>query len=118
LIKDERLLMCNVKGKGIVIFTGCSHAGAVNASKHALELANMAAEKAGTEKVPLYAVMGGYHLTGPNEAMIEEKIRDFKEMDVKVFMAGHCSGWRVKFALEREMPERLCPSTVGMKFTL
>lgn len=33
LIKDERLLMCDVKGKGIVVFTGCSHAGAVNASK-------------------------------------------------------------------------------------
>ena len=110
MIADERLLMCNVKNKGVVVFTGCSHAGAVNASKHALELAG--------GKVPLYAVMGGYHLTGPNEAMIEDTVKDFKKLDAKVFLAGHCSGWRVKFALEREMPGRLAPSTVGTKFTL
>lgn len=114
LIVDERLLMCNVKGKGLVVFTGCSHAGAVNASKHALELA----EKSAGEKVPLYALMGGYHLTGPNEAMIEDTIKDFKELDTKIFLAGHCSGWRVKYAIEREMPGRLAPSTVGTKFTL
>lgn len=114
LIRDERLLMCNVKGKGVVVFTGCSHAGAVNACKHALELA----EKAAGEKVPLYAVMGGYHLVGPNEAMIEETVKDFKELDAQVYLAGHCSGWRVKFAIEREMPGRLAPSTVGARFVI
>ena len=35
------------------MFTGCSHAGVVNASKHAVELGGGA---------PLYAVMGGFHL--------------------------------------------------------
>jgi 7,8-dihydropterin-6-yl-methyl-4-(beta-D-ribofuranosyl)aminobenzene 5'-phosphate synthase len=114
LILDERLLMCNVKNKGIVVFTGCSHAGAVNACLHALTLA----EKAAGEKVPLYAVMGGYHLTGPNEAMIEDTVKDFTELDAKVFLAGHCSGWRVKYAIEREMPGRLAPSTVGMRFNM
>ena len=114
LIRDERLLMCNVKGKGVVVFTGCSHAGAVNACKHAVELA----EKAAGEKVPLYAVMGGYHLVGPNEAMVEETVRDFKELDAKVYLPGHCSGWRVKYAIEREMPGRLAPSTVGTRFVI
>lgn len=110
MIRDERLLMCNIKGKGIIVFTGCSHAGAVNACKNALELAG--------GQVPLYAVMGGYHLTGPNEAMIEDTVKDFKDLDAKIFLAGHCSGWRVKFAIEREMPGRLAPSTVGMKFNM
>ena len=110
MIADERLLMCKVKDKGLVVFTGCSHAGAVNACKHALQLAG--------GNVPLYAVMGGYHLTGPNEAMIEETVKDFKELDAKIFLAGHCSGWRVKFAIEREMPGRLAPSTVGTKYTI
>lgn len=114
LITDERFLMCNVRDKGVVVFTGCSHAGAINASKHALELA----ERAAPGKARLYSIAGGYHLTGPNEAMIEETVADFKKLDAKIFLAGHCSGWRVKFALEREMPGRLAPSTVGMKFTL
>lgn len=91
------------------MFTGCSHAGAVNASKHALELAGGA--------VPLHAVVGGYHLTGPNEAQIAETVADFKTLDPAVLLAGHCSGWRVKFEIEREMPGRLAPSFVGCKYT-
>ncbi|TVY39104.1 hypothetical protein LSUB1_G001886 [Lachnellula subtilissima] len=35
---DERFLMCNMKGKGIVMFTGCSHRGVVNASRNAVDL--------------------------------------------------------------------------------
>ncbi len=59
-ITDEQFLMCNLKGKGIVVFTGCSHGGVINASRHAVELLD--------GKVPLYAVLGGYHLVGEQEA--------------------------------------------------
>ncbi|TVY87222.1 hypothetical protein LAWI1_G005310 [Lachnellula willkommii] len=57
---DERFLMCNVKGtkalrKGIVMFTGCSHRGLVNASRNAVGLLG------GT--VPLHAVLGGVATT-------------------------------------------------------
>ena len=55
-ILDERFLMCRVQGKGIVLFTGCSHGGVINASRHAVELAG--------DEVPLYAVLGGFHLVG------------------------------------------------------
>ncbi|KNG82106.1 metallo-beta-lactamase superfamily protein [Aspergillus nomiae NRRL 13137] len=37
LISDERFLMCNLKDKGLVLFTGCSHAGVVNCSRHAVD---------------------------------------------------------------------------------
>src|SRR5436190_5201036 len=35
LIMDERFVAVNVKGKGLVVFTACSHAGVVNVLKHA-----------------------------------------------------------------------------------
>jgi len=60
--------------------------------------------------------MGGYHLSGPNEPMIQETVADFKKLDPKVLVAGHCSGWRVKFEIEKEMPGRLAPSFVGSKY--
>ena len=54
---DERFLAVNVKDKGImVVFTACSHAGVVNVLRHAAEV---------FEGIPLYAVMGGFHLAGP-----------------------------------------------------
>ncbi|KAI1621248.1 beta-lactamase-like protein [Exophiala viscosa] len=108
LILDERFLMCNIKGKGVVVFTGCSHAGVVNVAKHALQLA-------GTEK--LHAVIGGYHLVGPNEAWLKPTIADLKELNPDILMPGHCSGWRAKVEIENTMPGRLAPSVVGTKFS-
>ncbi|KAJ9498282.1 hypothetical protein H2202_006433 [Exophiala xenobiotica] len=108
LIRDERFLMCNVKGRGIVVFTGCSHAGVVNVAKHALELGG---------KTPLHAVIGGYHLVGPNEAFVKQTVADLKELDPDILMPGHCSGWRAKVEIESVMPGKLAPSTVGTKFS-
>jgi len=92
-----------------VVFTGCSHAGVVNVTKNALEMGGSA---------PLYAVVGGYHLVGPNEALIEETIADIKGLNPHILMPGHCSGWRAKNEIERVMPGKLAPSTVGTQFVL
>ena len=92
------------------MFTGCSHAGVVNATKHALEL--------GGGSTPLYAVIGGYHLVGPNEAYIKDTVDELKSLNPRVLMPGHCSGWRAKYEIERVMPGRLAPSTVGTQFVL
>ena len=99
-----------LSGKGLVVFTGCSHAGVVNVSKHALQLSN--------GSVPLYAVIGGYHLVGPNEPQIQETVRDLKQLDPQLLMPGHCSGWRAKLEIDKMMPGRLAPSTVGTLFAL
>ncbi len=78
--------------------------------KHALELTG------GT--VPLHAVVGGYHLVGPNEAWIKDTVAELKSLDPKILMPSHCTGWRAKFEIEKVMPGRLAPSTVGTKFVL
>ena len=92
------------------MFTGCSHAGVVNASRHALELGDGA---------PLYAVMGGFHLADAEPATIESSAQDLKALDTKVLLTGHCTGWRAKFELQRIFPSgSLVPSFVGSKFVL
>jgi 7,8-dihydropterin-6-yl-methyl-4-(beta-D-ribofuranosyl)aminobenzene 5'-phosphate synthase len=127
LIKDERYLMVNLKGelnispgspiiankeqdRGLVVFTGCGHAGVVNTATDALAVAK--------GDVPLYAVMGGFHLADAEAPQIESSVRDLKNLGVKLLFPGHCSGWRVKYQIEKEMPGCLAPSTVGTKFTL
>ena len=92
------------------MFTGCSHAGVVNASKHAVKLAT------GT---PLYAVMGGFHLADADATQIEATAQDLKELGPKVLLTGHCTGWKAKFELQKEMPAgSLVPSFVGSKFAM
>jgi 7,8-dihydropterin-6-yl-methyl-4-(beta-D-ribofuranosyl)aminobenzene 5'-phosphate synthase len=94
--------------KGIVMFTGCSHAGVVNASRHAVELAG---------ETPLFAVVGGFHLADAEQPQIESSIRDLQALKPKLLLPGHCTGWKAKYEIEKHMPGMLAPCTVGTKFT-
>ncbi|KAI9371186.1 cytochrome P450 [Aspergillus egyptiacus] len=108
-IADERFVMCNVKG--IVVFTGCSHAGVVNCTQHAVELAG--------KSIPLHAVVGGFHLATSETSQIESTIKDLLRLDPAVLLPGHCTGWRAKFAIEKRRPGMLVPcSTVPVMIFL
>jgi 7,8-dihydropterin-6-yl-methyl-4-(beta-D-ribofuranosyl)aminobenzene 5'-phosphate synthase len=109
-LRDERYLAVHVKGKGIVVFTMCSHAGVVNVLTDAREVFG---------GVPLYAVMGGFHLAGRTvEPAIPETIRDLMGFGLKRIVPAHCTGWRAFTALTRACDESvLIPSAVGRKFT-
>ncbi|CRL20745.1 Beta-lactamase-like [Penicillium camemberti] len=109
VILDERSLICNLKGKGLVVFTGCSHAGVVNTTKHAFELTG--------GSVPVHAVVGGFHLATSDADQIQNTVADLKRLDPAVLMPGHCSGWRAKFAIEKHIPGSLVPCTVGSRIT-
>ncbi|KAK8055557.1 hypothetical protein PG993_000784 [Apiospora rasikravindrae] len=110
LIMDERFVMCNLKGKGLVVFTGCSHAGVVNVSRHAVRL--------GGGGVPLYSVVGGYHLADASPEKMEKSITDLKALKPEILMPGHCTGWRFKVRIENEMPGHMAPIFGGTKYEL
>jgi 7,8-dihydropterin-6-yl-methyl-4-(beta-D-ribofuranosyl)aminobenzene 5'-phosphate synthase len=96
--------------KGLVLFTGCSHAGIINCALHALTLTN--------NTLPLYAIVGGYHLADAEPSVTEATVEKLKELGVKVLVAGHCTGWRAKFEIEKRMPGCLVPSFVGIKTSI
>jgi 7,8-dihydropterin-6-yl-methyl-4-(beta-D-ribofuranosyl)aminobenzene 5'-phosphate synthase len=109
LLMDERFLMVNVEGKGLVVFTACSHAGVVNVLKHARDCADGA---------PVHAVMGGFHLAGPNEEIISETVAALSEFHLKTIAAGHCTGWRAVVALADAFGDGVIdPSVVGKRYT-
>lgn len=109
LIMDERFVAVNVAGKGMIVFTACSHAGVVNVLKHA---------KTCFGDVPLHAVVGGLHLSGTNERIIPETVEELRTFDPSVIAAGHCTGWRAMTALANAFgDQRLVPLSVGKRFT-
>ncbi|MEM1581394.1 MAG: MBL fold metallo-hydrolase [candidate division WOR-3 bacterium] len=70
-IWDERAIIINVKQKGLVILTGCSHAGIVNTILYAQHL---------TCVKSVYAVLGGFHLAGKEfEERINQTIEEIKK---------------------------------------
>jgi 7,8-dihydropterin-6-yl-methyl-4-(beta-D-ribofuranosyl)aminobenzene 5'-phosphate synthase len=106
---DERFLSVNVKSKGLLVFTACSHAGVINVLTHA---------RACFPAVPLYAVAGGFHLSGPNEPIIPETVEAVKEFGLRVIAAGHCTGWRAVTALMNVFGDSIVdPSVVGKRYT-
>lgn len=108
LLIDERFLMAHVEGKGLVVFTACSHAGVVNVLKHAREIAGGA---------PIHAVVGGFHLAGANEKIIPETIAALLELNPHTIAAGHCTGWRAIVALANACGAGvLDPSVVGKRY--
>lgn len=105
LLMDERCVAFNVKGQGLVTLSACSHAGVVNVLKHVQDVYH------GT---PLHTVLGGLHLSGTNERIIPETVRDLGTFGLTTIAAGHCTGWRGMSALMSAFgDERLAPLAVG-----
>jgi 7,8-dihydropterin-6-yl-methyl-4-(beta-D-ribofuranosyl)aminobenzene 5'-phosphate synthase len=110
LIMDERYLAVHVRDKGLVVLTGCSHAGIVNVLTHAREAFG---------GVPLHAVMGGLHLSGAGpEAIIADTVKDLGRFGLRRIVPAHCTGWRAVTALVAAFGERaVVPGAVGKRFT-
>ncbi|HXU57126.1 MAG TPA: MBL fold metallo-hydrolase [Verrucomicrobiae bacterium] len=108
LIMDERSVAVNVRGKGLVVFTACSHAGVVNVLHHARE--SFPGEA-------VHAVLGGFHLSGTNERVIPQTVEALRGFDLKVIAAAHCTGWRAVTALSNAFGEAVVPASVGKLYS-
>jgi 7,8-dihydropterin-6-yl-methyl-4-(beta-D-ribofuranosyl)aminobenzene 5'-phosphate synthase len=105
---DERFAAINVAGKGLVVFTACSHAGVINVLRHA---------RASFADVKLHAVLGGLHLAGANEKIIPDTVAALHDFDLATIAAGHCTGWRAITALATAFGDaKLAPLAVGKRY--
>ncbi|MGD0073602.1 MAG: MBL fold metallo-hydrolase [Candidatus Binataceae bacterium] len=110
LIHDDQAVVVNLKGKGLVVLTGCGHAGAINTIRHAQKLT-------GVQRV--HAVMGGFHLSGAIfEPIIGPTVAALKEIGPQMVVPAHCTGWRATHAIAREFPNAFVQNSVGTRFVL
>ena len=110
LILDDQAVIIHVQNKGLVVLTGCGHAGIVNIVRYACKLT-------GVNEV--YAVLGGFHLGGPLfEPVIPPIVRALAEMAPAVIVPAHCTGWRATHALAAALPESFVQNSVGTRFEL
>jgi 7,8-dihydropterin-6-yl-methyl-4-(beta-D-ribofuranosyl)aminobenzene 5'-phosphate synthase len=110
LVLDDQALIVDIRGKGLLVITGCGHAGIVNICRYAQRL---------TKQRPLYAVMGGFHLNGPLfEPLIPRVLDDLEALAPAVIVPAHCTGWRAQHAMGARFREAFIPNTVGTRFEL
>jgi len=105
---DDQGVAVKVKGKGLVVIGGCSHAGIINTVKHAQKVAGMDA---------VHAVLGGFHLTGPVfEPVIGPTIEEMKKIGPDFVVPMHCTGWKAINQFAQEMPEQFVLNSVGTTY--
>ena len=110
LILDDQALVVHVRGRGLLVLTGCGHAGAVNIARYACRLS-------GVDR--LDALLGGFHLTGPAfEPVIEPTIAALTEFSPSLIVPAHCTGWRAQHRLAAALPDAFVPNAVGTTYTL
>ncbi len=107
-ILDDQGVAINVRGKGLVVLGGCSHAGIINTIKHAQKVSK-------TNRV--HAVLGGFHLTGPLfEPIIGRTIKEMKKLQPAFVVPMHCTGWKAINQFAVEMPEQFLLNSVGTTY--
>lgn len=108
MIRDDQALVAHVRGQGLVVLSGCSHAGAINVLRHASRL---------TGVTRIHAFVGGMHLTGGLfEPVIGPTISDLEALAPDWVIAGHCTGFAALAELVRRMPGQFLPSSVGSTY--
>jgi 7,8-dihydropterin-6-yl-methyl-4-(beta-D-ribofuranosyl)aminobenzene 5'-phosphate synthase len=87
LILDDQALVLSLGDRGLVVLSGCGHAGIVNTVRYARRLT-------GQDKVG--AIVGGFHLSGPMfEQIIGPTVEALAELSPSLLVPAHCTGWRV-----------------------
>jgi 7,8-dihydropterin-6-yl-methyl-4-(beta-D-ribofuranosyl)aminobenzene 5'-phosphate synthase len=110
LVLDDQAMIINVRDHGLVVFTGCGHAGIVNIARYALAL---------TGETKVYGLFGGFHLNGPIfEPLIDRVCDDLAAMQPSLVVPAHCTGWRAQQAMARVFGDAYVPDCVGTRFTL
>jgi len=79
--RDDAAVILNFQ-EGLVIVTGCCHAGIVNTMMQAKKVT-------GVNKI--HAVVGGLHFIDASEEKVEKSIEALREVDW--VLAGHCTGF-------------------------
>src|SRR5258708_38934997 len=106
-IWDDQGVCSNVKDKGLVVLSSCSHAGVINVLRHAQRLT-------GIDKV--YAFVGGLHLTGGLfEPIIPRTIAELAAIEPAIVVPGHCTGWKATHELARQLPQAYLQTSVGTR---
>lgn len=106
-IADDSAIVANVRGKGLVVLSGCGHSGIINT-------VNYSKEVCGIDKI--FAVMGGFHLSGSEMAsVVDPTVQGLKKIAPTYVIPTHCTGRNAIMKIEKELPEKFIFNMAGTK---
>ncbi len=104
-VLDDRAIVIKIKKKGLVIISGCAHAGIINTTLYTQKI---------TGVTNILAVMGGFHLAGKEyEQRISQTVKELKRINPTIVVPTHCTGWRGFYSIKEAMPQACVWNSVG-----
>ena len=108
-IEEDTGIAINLKGRGLVVLTGCAHSGIVNTVNYA---------RAVTGVNPVHVIMGGFHLAGPAfEPIVKKTIEELKKINPAYIVPTHCTGRKSVMEIEKAMPSQFILNMAGTGLT-
>ncbi|MDI9370933.1 MAG: MBL fold metallo-hydrolase [Synergistaceae bacterium] len=106
---DDMGMIARVKGRGMVLLSGCSHSGVINMLKRARSL---------YPDDPVVGVIGGLHLVNASDEAMDGTIEGLREFDPEWIACGHCTGFPMQARLLGEFGDRFTPLSVGQRYVV
>ena len=98
--------------KGLIVLSGCGHAGIINTLEYA---------RSRIRPAPIYAAIGGFHLHALDDGKLDWTSAKLREFGLKQFLGGHCTGIEAVYRLRQQVGltrETCVVSAVGSSFSL
>ncbi len=108
-IDDDTSLVMNLRGKGLIVLSGCAHSGIVNTVARAREATGID---------PVYVIMGGFHINvAPTDPLIGLTVDALKKIAPRYIVPTHCTGRKSIQLIEAAMPENFLLNMAGTRLT-
>ncbi len=106
-LDEDQAIVIHIKDKGLVVLSGCAHAGIINTVRYAQEISGVGR---------VHAVIGGFHLGRSKMEDVQATIKALQELAPEVLVPCHCTGFEATCAFAREMPDAFLPGVVGATY--
>ena len=106
MVRDDQAIVVNVRNNGLVILTGCGHAGIINTIDYAKKVT-------GIDKV--YAVFEGI-IFQPMEELSRSNRTDSEglaEHPLTIYVLCHCKGWKATNRIIETMTKKFLQSSLA-----
>ncbi|MGP3666952.1 MAG: MBL fold metallo-hydrolase [Candidatus Bathyarchaeota archaeon] len=109
IVPDDQSLVLKLNDKGLLIISGCAHAGIVNTVKYAQKITGVSR---------IYGVVGGFHLEEASKERLEQTLNEFKKFNPEVVAPCHCTGFEATKLFAEIFGKKLLLLKSGLSTTL
>lgn len=102
-VPEDQSLVVNTE-RGLVVLSGCGHAGIVNTVAYARQTVRPG---------PIHALIGGFHLFAADDAALEWTADRLREAGVENFVGAHCTGIEAVYRLRARLGLARSAAVVG-----